>query len=176
MNRRTKLFLLLLPIGLALAAIWSMQAALYLVVLFSVAAVGVVLDRRLSRPGAHVPGVVEGVPLDPAQFDDLRRLMGPKLSQFVTAYTEAMPPRLGALEAAIAAGDQKNILQLAHLMKGSSANACAMTLSAMCALIEKLARMENADAAGLRAQFVLLEAEHRRVTQALKDAVRETAA
>lgn len=46
-----------------------------------------------------------------------------------------------------------------------------MTLSAICALIEQLARARNADATGLRAQLACLNIEYRRVAQALKDAV-----
>lgn len=136
----------------------------------TVAAMQAILDRWLPYSD-----VAEETPLDPVQFDELRRLMGPKLLQFVTAYTEDMPVHLAALDVAIAAGDRERIRQLAHLMKGSSANACAMTLSALCVLIEQSSRAPSAEAAGLRAQVTRLNAEYRRVAQALKDAMRETA-
>ena len=64
--------------------------------------------------------------------------MGDGFGEFVSAFTEDIPTRLAALRAAAACRDQRQLRQLAHLLKGSAANAGAMNLASLCARLEPL--------------------------------------
>jgi HPt (histidine-containing phosphotransfer) domain-containing protein len=78
--------------------------------------------------------------LDDELFAELLSLMGESFGGFVSVFIQDTPTRLAALRAAAANHDREQLKQLVHMLKGSAANASAMTLSSLCGRLEVLAR------------------------------------
>jgi HPt (histidine-containing phosphotransfer) domain-containing protein len=104
--------------------------------------------------------------LDPTSIADLRQLGPAILVEMIHLYMEDTPPRLGDLAAAAAAGAAEQVADLAHAIKGSSANFGAATLVDLCRDLEQRARA--GDLAGWSAAVVAINAEYGRVCAALE--------
>ena len=127
--------------------------------------------------GAHRTGVPKTVgqdgatpALDEELFAELFSLMGENFGGFVTVFIKDTPVRLVALRAAAANHDREQLIQLAHMLKGSAANASAMTLSSRCARLETLVRDGSPEQ--IDEQIACIEAEYQRVAAALVEATR----
>ncbi len=145
----------------------------------SVASMQAMLDKWLPPSGvslaapANAPQtlVQDGMrpALDAHQFAELFALMGEGFGAFVAVFTEDTPVRLAALATAAAQHDHAQLKPLAHLLKGSAANASAMILSSLCARLETLVRDGSPEQ--IDAQVACIEAEYQRVAAALTSAV-----
>jgi hypothetical protein len=145
----------------------------------SIASMQAMLDKWLACPEVSLPAppgasktvVQDGATpaLDEEQFAVLFSLMGESFGGFVAVFTEDTPVRLAALGAAAANHDREQLKQLAHLLKGSTANASAMTLSSLCARLETLVRDGSPEQ--IDEQIACIEAEYQRVAAALTSVV-----
>jgi len=124
--------------------------------------------RRVAPPPADAREGAASA-LDAELFEELFSLMGEKFGNFVSVFTEDSQMRLASLRAAAAHGDREQIKQLAHLLKGSAANASAMVLSALCARLESAA--QDGVPEQIDSQLVRVDAEYRRVAAALRSVV-----
>jgi hypothetical protein len=143
----------------------------------SVAAMQAALDKWLARPGVSSPSVLQAVAreasmpaLDAEPFAELAAFMGQGFGEFVSVFTRDLPAHLVGLRTAAANRDRKQLQQLAHMVKGSAANASAMTLSSLCARLESLARTGAPEQIG--EQITRIEAEYQRAAAALAEATR----
>jgi HPt (histidine-containing phosphotransfer) domain-containing protein len=103
--------------------------------------------------------------LDPTSIDDLRQLGAAVLVEMIDLYLEDTPPRLAALAVAAGAGRAEEVADLAHAVKGSSANFGAAILVELCRALEVRARGGDLD--GWRDALTAIEAEYARVCAAL---------
>lgn len=129
-------------------------------------------DRSAHRSDASKAVGQDGTTpaLDEELFAELFSLMGESFGGFVSVFIQDTPVRLADLRAAAANHDREQLIQLAHMLKGSAANASAMTLSSLCARLETLVRdglPEQIDE-----QVACIEAEYQRVAAALVEATR----
>jgi len=108
--------------------------------------------------------------LDEELFAELFSLMGKGFGRFVAVFTADTRIRLAALRAAAANHDREQLKELAHLLKGSVANASAMILSSLCAQLESLA--SDGSPGQIDELITRIEAEFQRVAEALREAVR----
>jgi len=108
--------------------------------------------------------------LDEELFAELFALMGESFGGFVSVFIQDTPVRLAALRAAAANHDREQLKQLVHMLKGSAANASAMTLSSLCGRLEVLARDGSSEQ--IYEQIACIEAEYQRVAAALVEAAR----
>ncbi len=129
-------------------------------------------DRSVHRSGVPKAVGQEGATpaLDEELFAELFSLMGESFGGFVSVFIQDTPVRLAALRAASANRDREQLKQLAHLLKGSAANASAMTLPTLCAHLEVLARDGSPEQ--IDEQIACIEAEYQRVAAALVEAAR----
>ncbi len=93
------------------------------------------------------------------------------LVELISLFLAEGPPRLADLRTASAAGDARSFEQIAHALKGSSANMGASGMKALCAEIEKTARSGDVGAASAR--IPRLEEEFGRVRAALEEELPE---
>jgi len=108
--------------------------------------------------------------LDEELFAELFSLMGENFGGFVSVFIEDSQTRLAALRAAAANHDHEHLKELAHLLKGSAANASAITLSSLCARLE--AQVRDGTPEQIDEQIACIEAEYQRVAAALVEAAR----
>jgi HPt (histidine-containing phosphotransfer) domain-containing protein len=128
--------------------------------------------------GAHRTGVPKSVvqdgatpALDEELFAELFSLMGESFGGFVSVFIQDTPVRLADLRTAAANHDREQLIQLAHMLKGSAANASAMTLSSLCANLEALVR-DGSPEQQIDEQVARIETEYQRVAAALVEATR----
>ena len=129
-------------------------------------------DRSAHRSGVPKAVGQDGTTpaLDEELFAELFSLMGESFGGFVSVFIQDTLVRLADLRAAVANHDSEQLIQLAHMLKGSAASASAMTLSSLCARLETLVRdglPEQIDE-----QVACIEAEYQRVAAALVEATR----
>ena len=139
-----------------------------------------------ERGGSHAPQAAAGAPaapIDPDRLAELRRLevgqedeLGDLVSQLVGSYLGAARPRLADIRQAVATRDGRQLRQLAHQLKGSSANLGAVGVAAACDRLERLGREDALDepAAEVEAALAKLDLELERALEALK-ALRDSA-
>lgn len=108
--------------------------------------------------------------LDGQLLTELTALLGGGFGEFVTVYTADTRESLAALRAAATSHDRERIKQLAHTLKGSAANASAMTLSALFAQLDSL--VHEGSSATIDELIACIETEFDRVADALSEAVR----
>jgi HPt (histidine-containing phosphotransfer) domain-containing protein len=88
------------------------------------------------------------------------------LGELIDLFAQDAPARLVLLRAAVLQGDAKQVTQIAHSLKGSSANLGATYMAGLCNDLEQRARGGSLDGGmELHAQ---LELEYRRVVRALE--------
>lgn len=95
-------------------------------------------------------------PIDEARLAGLRELMAEELPRLIREYLDSVPGLLQELDQAAVDEDLEAMVRPAHTLKSSSANLCAMRLSAEAAALEKLARTGELEAA-LRVQRGMAE-------------------
>jgi len=104
-------------------------------------------------------------PLDHESMDGLRQLGQDVLDDMIDLYLEDTPPRLAALHAAVVVGDARQVREVAHTVKGSSANFGANLLADLCRLLEQHAR--QGDLTTAKTAISAIETEYDRVRTAL---------
>jgi HPt (histidine-containing phosphotransfer) domain-containing protein len=129
-------------------------------------------EHAAHRTGVPKTVVQDGATpaLDEELFAELFSLMGESFGGFVSVFIQDTPVRLADLRAAVANNDREQLIQLAHKLKGSAANASAMTLSSLCGRLEVLARDGSSEQ--IYEQIACIEAEYQRVAAALVEAAR----
>jgi signal transduction histidine kinase/HPt (histidine-containing phosphotransfer) domain-containing protein/FixJ family two-component response regulator len=90
-------------------------------------------------------------------IEAMRQMFGPKYETLVQLFLDDTPPRLRALDAAVAARDACRIADIAHTVCGSAAALGAEVLATQCRVLEHTVRMGQCDA--LAAQVAELNAE-----------------
>jgi len=91
-----------------------------------------------------------GAVIDPESIATLRGLGDHVLAEMVDLYLEDAPPRLAELDAAVGRGDATAVADLAHALKGSSANFGSGPMVAACRELEVAARSGDLDGAADR--------------------------
>jgi CheY-like chemotaxis protein/HPt (histidine-containing phosphotransfer) domain-containing protein len=140
-----------------------------------VADLAAALDRWLPRtspePGAAPvqPAPLAG-PLDPEMLEQVRQATGERFPELLDFFLETTPPRVTALRAALASGDQEALQRTAHTLAGSVGNLGALQL---CALFRRLETLPGGEAAAALELVAQAEAEYARVHQALAALARE---
>lgn len=85
--------------------------------------------------------------LDQEVLDNLRDLPGEGaddlLGELIILFAQEAPPRISALRDALQQGDAKRVMQVAHSLKGSSANLGATRMAALCNELEQRGRTGN---------------------------------
>lgn len=113
--------------------------------------------------------------LDNGVFNVLVDLMADNLQEFIMLYLGDAPRHIMRLQTAIAAQDMDGAVSAAHLLKSSSANLGAMTLSAMVRRIEEDGRrgtleFESAKASAVAREFIRVATELRQRSEKLQKA------
>lgn len=106
-------------------------------------------------------------PLDPAIFNELRKLMDDALAEFIVTYLGNSPGLIEQMEQGLATGNDETVAQGAHQLKGGSGSIGAMRLFELARQIEQLARTH--DMAGVEPVLTRLKIEFGRVEDALKE-------
>lgn len=75
--------------------------------------------------------------------EELREIMEEDFMELVNTYISDSREKIRNLDAAFNAVNYENLRNIAHTLKGSSANLGAMALSSFCAELEDLAREEH---------------------------------
>jgi HPt (histidine-containing phosphotransfer) domain-containing protein len=88
------------------------------------------------------------------------------LTEMIDCYLEDAPKLLDAIAKAVERGEAKQLRQVAHTLKSSSATLGATTLANLCHNIEAMSRMGNTEY-GVD-KLLQLEAEYERVKAALQ--------
>jgi two-component system, sensor histidine kinase and response regulator len=88
------------------------------------------------------------------------------LDELIGLFLADVPPHLGAMREASAAGDARSVQRIAHTLKGSAANMGARGMEALCLELEEMGRAEDAGAA--LARISRLEEEFGRVRAAFE--------
>ncbi len=83
--------------------------------------------------------------LNLAQIQELKEVMEEAFDDLVMTYLQDSDTKIKTLKKAIHAQDSTQIAEVAHSLKGSSANICAEALSSMFKKIEDAARIEELD-------------------------------
>lgn len=111
--------------------------------------------------------------LDDAVFSDLVELMADSLEEFIMLYLGDAPRHIMRLQTAIAAQDIDAAVSAAHLLKSSSANLGALTLSGMVRRIEEDGRrgtleFDSSKASAVAREFARVAAELRAYSEKLQ--------
>ena len=104
-------------------------------------------------------------PLDVEVLDELAEILGGDLAKLIETYLADAPQLIARLETAAAEADYKQLYQVAHALKSSSANLGAMGLSAAARRIELGGRAGELDRPAVA--VAMLAAEFERVRSAL---------
>lgn len=83
--------------------------------------------------------------LNLAQIQELKEVMEEGFDDLVMTYLQDSDAKMKTLKKAIQVQDSVQVAEVAHSLKGSSANICAEELSAMFKKIEDSARAEELD-------------------------------
>ena len=124
-------------------------------------------ERTGERACGH-DGTTTRDALDRRVLDQLREDLGDAaaLRDVISTFLERSPSMLTGLREAAARGDGVAVSAGAHAMKGTSATLGALTLSSLCAELERLARAGRM--AEVVAQVPAVEAEYGSVDRALR--------
>lgn len=83
--------------------------------------------------------------LDLAQIQELKEVMEEGFDDLVMTYLQDCEYKLKALKRAINANDSEHVAELAHSLKGSSANICAEILAGLFRKVEDSGRAGELD-------------------------------
>lgn len=81
--------------------------------------------------------------LNMAQIQELKDVMEEAFGDLVMTYLQDSEQKVKALKKSINANDAKQIADLAHSLKGASANICAENLSALLKKVEDFGRADE---------------------------------
>jgi len=93
------------------------------------------------------------------------------LARVITLYLQEAPAQLAALQEAVAQGDAGRVEEVAHGLKGSSAQLGATRMVSLCASVQEAAGAHDLNRAA--AQVVALQREFVRVRAALEAVLHE---
>ncbi|GAA0566194.1 ATP-binding protein [Halomonas salifodinae] len=129
------------------------------------------LSHHLSGTEAPPPPVPAAAPahdLEASTLEELRDSLGtPGVRSLVDLYCQQLPDRLATLARRVAAGECREAMQLAHLLKGESASVGACRLAYLAGELEREARAENE--AAMRAAMTALEVARAPLQAALQE-------
>ena len=129
------------------------------------------LAQELPSPAATAPVQGPATPavddaVDRATLDELREVMGDEIRELIDAYLDDTARRLAELGEAVER-DSEALVQVAHTLKGSSANVGARRFSERCSELHLRAKQDGADPS-LRDMVGTLDHEFARVRSALE--------
>jgi two-component system, sensor histidine kinase and response regulator len=135
-------------------------------------ALAAVLEKWLGAQVEASPAFVES--LDPEVLDSLRELSGPSgnfLREVAELFLDDTPPRLQAIEMAVARGDAAELAMSAHALKSSAGNIGAKELHRIASSLERLGGDGSTEGASalarqLRAEYVRVERQLREMMTA----------
>jgi HPt (histidine-containing phosphotransfer) domain-containing protein len=102
--------------------------------------------------------------LNMAQIQELKDVMEEGFNDLVLTYLQDSDNKFKALKKAINANDCHQVAEVAHSLKGSSANICAEALSALFKKVEDAGRAQELDSVPytfekIQEEFTLVKAE-----------------
>ncbi|GEK47583.1 ATP-binding protein [Bisbaumannia pacifica] len=110
------------------------------------------LSHHLGGAEAPTPALAAAPPtqdLEAATLEELRESLGtPGVRSLVSLYGRQLPDRLATLARRVRAGEARETMQLAHLLKGESASVGACRLAWLAGELEREARDANEAAMG----------------------------
>ncbi|WP_355660467.1 ATP-binding protein [Halomonas salifodinae] len=128
------------------------------------------LSHYLTGSEAPLPTPQASPPvhdLEASTLEELRESLGtPGIRSLVHLYCQQLPERLATLARRVAAGECREAMQLAHLLKGESASVGACRLAHLAGELEREARAENT--APMHATMAALEAAQAPLRAALQ--------
>jgi HPt (histidine-containing phosphotransfer) domain-containing protein len=133
-----------------------------------------ILAHAVRGPAEAQGATGGGLPsvLDPAALARLQELdpggQAGLVQRVLTTYVNSLDKLLAQWAAARTAGDAAALRHVAHTLKSSSASVGALTLSGLCAEVERALR--EGETAGLEARLEALTAEAMRILGALRAA------
>jgi len=74
--------------------------------------------------------------IDQHQMSELKDIMEDDFQDLIDTYLQDAELKLSGIQQALDAGDGQKVGELAHSLKGASANICAQPLSELCATLE----------------------------------------
>ncbi|MEY8204079.1 MAG: Hpt domain-containing protein [Bermanella sp.] len=104
-------------------------------------------------------------PLNMPQISELKDLMEDAFADLIDTYLSDSEDKITRLRAAIDSGDAPLCVELAHALKGASANICAEALAGLFKALEDQARSGNLSP--MSGAFSELSDEFQRVKEAL---------
>ncbi|EAT12560.1 Hpt domain-containing protein [Bermanella marisrubri] len=75
--------------------------------------------------------------IDQHQMSELKEIMEDDFQDLIDTYLRDTERKLSDIQQALDAGDSQKVGELAHSLKGASANICALPLSELCATLER---------------------------------------
>jgi HPt (histidine-containing phosphotransfer) domain-containing protein len=143
-----------------------------------------VVERWVAPSAAERAGTVALDPPDDADvvldrsvlaaLQELRRGQSRLLPYLIRLYLQAVPTQLATLQEAVTQGDSGRVEDLAHELKGSSAQLGATRMSRLCAALQEAG--DHADLGQAAAQVAELQREFVPVRAALEAVLREAGA
>jgi len=104
--------------------------------------------------------------LDLAQIQELKEIMEDAFDDLISTYLKDSEEKLIKLNQAISSQDSAEIAELAHSIKGASANIFAEELSELCRIVEDAGRANQVD--NLSADLDAINTEFAKVKSELK--------
>ncbi len=126
--------------------------------------------RRCPSPLARQTRLPESCAIDPGTFQRLLDAVGadqPLVTEIIAAYLAGGRQLIAAMQHAVATGRAADLAWAAHDLKSSSSTVGGLSLAALCASLEGVARTGGLD--GAEEQVALAQTEYARVEQALAD-------
>jgi HPt (histidine-containing phosphotransfer) domain-containing protein len=102
--------------------------------------------------------------LNISQIEELKDIMEDSFGDLVMTYLNDSDTKMMALKEAISSTDSLQVAELAHSLKGSSANVCAESLSALFKTVEDSGRAQKLDDVSqvfekIEQEFLLVKAQ-----------------
>ncbi|MGR6873245.1 Hpt domain-containing protein [Pseudomonas sp. HK3] len=102
--------------------------------------------------------------LNISQIEELKDIMEDSFGDLVMTYLNDSDTKMIALKEAISSTDSLQVAELAHSLKGSSANVCAESLSALFKTVEDSGRAQKLDDVSqvfekIEQEFLLVKAQ-----------------
>jgi two-component system, sensor histidine kinase and response regulator len=136
------------------------------------------VGRWIASRGAADPAADARGALDPGVLAALqgaeRRSQAGLLARLITLYLRDIPAQLAALQEAVAQGDASRVEEVAHGLKGNSAQLGATRMTNLCAALQEAAGAHDLSAAAAR--VAELQRECVRVRAALQAVLAEASA
>lgn len=103
--------------------------------------------------------------IDHDQMSELKEIMEDDFQDLIDTYMHDAEVKLSGIQQALETGDSQKVGELAHSLKGASANICAEPLSELCATLERQGKSNDLQSSPQLLQSI--ESEYQSVKTAL---------